>query len=68
MDVVGFAQDEKQSIYTLLSAILNLGNVTFDEVVDKVVGHDSVAPTHDKCKFVLHVVLLRFIVLILGMI
>ncbi|KAJ7375349.1 microtubule motor [Desmophyllum pertusum] len=48
MDIVGFAQDEKQSIYTLLSAILNLGNVTFDEVVDQGGGHDAVALTNEK--------------------
>ena len=53
MDIVGFTQDEKQSIYTLLSAILNLGNVTFDEVFDKGSGHnmhDAVALTNEKCK------------------
>ena len=53
MDIVGFSQDEKQSIYTLLSAILNLGNVTFDEVFDKRSGHnlhDAVALTNAKCK------------------
>ena len=52
MDIVGFAQDEKQSIYTLLSAILNLGNVTFDEVVDQGGGHDAVALTNEKCKLI----------------
>ena len=50
MDIVGFAQEEKQSIYTLLSAILNLGNVTFDEVFDQSSGHDGVAVTNEKCK------------------
>ena len=53
MDIVGFTQDEKQSIYTLLSAILNLGNVTFDSVFDKSSGHnihDAVALTNEKCK------------------
>ena len=53
MDIVGFAQDEKQSIYTLLSAILNLGNVTFDSVFDKSSGHnihDAVTLTNEKCK------------------
>ncbi|KAL9967896.1 hypothetical protein ACROYT_G026203 [Oculina patagonica] len=48
MDIVGFSQEEKQSIYTLLSAILNLGNVTFDEVFDKSSGHDAVAVTNEK--------------------
>ena len=53
MDIVGFSQDEKQSIYTLLSAILNLGNVTFSAVFDKSSGHnihDSVTLTNEKCK------------------
>ena len=53
MDVVGFSPDEKQSIYTLLSAILNLGNVTFDLVFDKSSGHnihDAVTLTNEKCK------------------
>ncbi|XP_022782688.1 unconventional myosin-Ib-like isoform X6 [Stylophora pistillata] len=48
MDIVGFTQDEKLSIYTLLSAILNLGNIAFDEAVDKVGGHDTVTPTNQK--------------------
>lgn len=48
MDIVGFTQDEKLSIYTLLSAILNLGNIAFDEAVDKVGGHDTVTPTNEK--------------------
>lgn len=51
MEIVGFTQEEKLSIYTLLSAILNLGNVAFDKAVDKVDGHDTVAPTNEKCKF-----------------
>lgn len=50
MDVVGFAPEEKQSIYTLLSAILNLGNVTFEEVDDHGAGHDTVTLMNGKCK------------------
>ena len=53
MDIVGFAQEEKQSIYTLLSAILNLGNVAFDVIFDKSSGHnmhDAVTLTNEKCK------------------
>ena len=53
MDIVGFSQDEKQSLYTLLSAILNIGNVTFEAVFDKSSGHnihDSVDLKNEKCK------------------
>ena len=50
MDIVGFAQEEKQSLFTLLSAILNLGNVTFDEVFDQSTGHDTVTVANEKCK------------------
>ncbi|XP_029196026.2 unconventional myosin-Ib-like isoform X5 [Acropora millepora] len=42
MDIVGFNPDEKHSIYTLLSAILNLGNVTFEEEADHGAAHDFV--------------------------
>lgn len=50
MDVVGFRPDEKSSIYSLLSAILNLGNVTFDEGDDHSAGHDFVSLSNGKCK------------------
>ena len=50
MDIVGFTQDEKMSLYTLLSAILNLGNVAFSEVIDNGGGHDTVALTEEECK------------------
>ena len=50
MDVVGFHPDEKSSIYSLLSAILNLGNVTFDEGDDHSAGHDFVSLSNGKCK------------------
>ena len=50
MDIVGFTSDEKSSIYTLLSAILNLGNVTFDEDDEHSAGHDFVSLTNGKCK------------------
>ncbi|XP_067021263.1 unconventional myosin-Ia-like isoform X5 [Acropora muricata] len=42
MDIVGFNPDEKHSIYTLLSAILNLGNVKFEEEADHGAAHDFV--------------------------
>lgn len=48
MDVVGFRPDEKSSIYSLLSAILNLGNVTFDEGDDHSAGHDFVSLSNGK--------------------
>ena len=50
MDVVGFHSDEKSSIYSLLSAILNLGNVTFDEGDDHSAGHDFVSLSNGECK------------------
>ncbi|XP_015752126.1 PREDICTED: unconventional myosin-Ib-like, partial [Acropora digitifera] len=46
MDIVGFNPDEKHSIYTLLSAILNLGNVTFEEEADHGAAHDFVTLTN----------------------
>lgn len=51
MDIVGFTQDEKSSVYTLLSAILNLGNVTFEEGDDHGAGHDFVTLANGKCEF-----------------
>ena len=48
--MVGFHSDEKSSIYSLLSAILNLGNVTFDEGDDHSAGHDFVSLSNGKCK------------------
>lgn len=48
--MVGFRPDEKSSIYSLLSAILNLGNVTFDEGDDHSAGHDFVSLSNGKCK------------------
>ena len=54
MDIVGFNPDEKHSIYTLLSAILNLGNVTFEEEADHGAAHDFVTLSNGKCKLCLH--------------
>lgn len=54
MDIVGFNPDEKHSIYTLLSAILNLGNVTFEEEEDHGAAHDFVTISNGECKLCLH--------------
>ena len=56
MDIVGFTSDEKNSIYTLLSAILNLGNVTFVEDADHGAAHDFVTLTNGQCKWYLELV------------
>lgn len=66
MDIVGFSQDEKQSLYTLLSAILNIGNVTFEAVFDKSSGHnihDSVDLKNEKCKLSRNCVPIKLVVL-----
>ena len=54
MDVVGFTPDEKRSIYSLLSAVLNLGNVTFEEGEDHGEAHDFVTLSNEECKLCLH--------------
>ncbi|XP_068670117.1 unconventional myosin-Ib-like isoform X8 [Montipora foliosa] len=48
MDVVGFTPDEKSSIYSLLSAVLNLGNVTFEEGEDHGEAHDFVTLSNEE--------------------
>lgn len=48
MDVVGFTPDEKRSIYSLLSAVLNLGNVTFEEGEDHGEAHDFVTLSNEE--------------------